>query len=298
MHRFGLLIILLLASSFARAAGDPFGARMRYDDVDLFYRVYDAAQGQPSARQLQREYIAGGSAGVRDFVPNRIKSGEALAAKIAEDRAMYERARKCGAALAAVERRMRSAYLALQALLPDAQLPDTTILIGRGNSGGTASRSGVLIGLEVVCDPKLSAAPLDVRLTHLIAHELGHTQQAGFKGDTLLAAALNEGVAEFVGELISGAPANGEMFAVADVRAKEIELAFAAEMMGTNTSRWLYNGPGTPKWPGDLGYWAGYRIAKSYIDRAPDKKAAIRSMLNSTDAQAFLKASGWVPGRI
>ena len=66
-------------------------------------------------------------------------------------------------------------------------------------------------------------------------------------------------------------------------------------MAGTDTTRWLYNGLGTPGWPGDLGYWIGYRIAGSYYDRAPDKRAAIRAMLKGTDARAFLKASGWTP---
>lgn len=277
------------------AAGDPFAARVRFDDVDRFYRVYDAAGGRPTADRLRRHYLDAGSAGVRDFVPDRIVSAEALATKIAEDRALYDRARACRAALPKVERRMRSAYLAYQTALPEADLPDVTILIGRGNSGGTAKPTGVLIGLEVVCDPQPGAVPLEVRMTHLVAHELGHTQQAYFRGDTLLDAALNEGVAEFIGELISGAPLNADLFARAEPRAAEIERAFAAQMTGTDTSRWLYNGPGTPEWPGDLGYWVGYRIAKSLYDRSADKREAIRTMLKGTDAASFLKASGWTP---
>lgn len=149
-----------------------------------------------------------------------------------------------------VERRMRAAYLAFQAALPDAELPDTTVLVGRGNSGGTAMPSGVLIGLEVACDPTGGASPLDVRLSHLIAHELGHTRQAFFAGDTLLAATLNDGVAELVAELTSGAPANAGMVA----RAGSIERAFAAEMNSTDGTRRLYNGAGTDGSPGDLGY--------------------------------------------
>ncbi len=295
MRKLLAMLTLIFASAGSQAAGDPFAARVRYDDVDRFYRAYDAARGRPSAKQLRRDYIQAGSPGVQDFEHYRIESPEALAAKITEDQAMYERARRCRVALPRVDRRMRAAYLAFQAALPEAELPDTTILIGRGNSGGTAKPAGVLIGLEVVCDPTPGAVPLDVRLTHLVAHELGHTQQAYFRGDTLLEAALNEGVAEFVAELISGAPLNFEMFAKADARAGEIERAFAAEMAGTDKRSWLYNGAGTNEWPGDLGYWVGYRIAKSFYDRSPDKRAAVRAMLKSTDERAFLKASGWTP---
>jgi len=291
------LAMLVLTSSAAGAAGDPFAARVRFDDVDRFYQIYDATNGKPNAEQLRRDYIEAGSPGVRDFVPNRIKSPEEFARTIAHDPKPYERARQCRPLLPQLERRARSAYLAFQAVLPKAKLPDTTILIGRNNSGGTAKPAGVLIGLEVMCDPKPGATPLVVRLEHLVAHELVHTQQASFGYDTLLSAALNEGVAEFVGELISGAPLNVEMFAWADARAGKIERAFATEMTGKDKSQWLYNGPGTPEWPMDLGYWVGYRIAKSFYDRAPDKREAVRTMLKSTDANTFLAASGWAPAK-
>jgi hypothetical protein len=44
------------------------------------------------------------------------------------------------------------------------------------------------------------------------------------------------------------------------------------------------------------GYWVGYRIAKSYYQHAPDKRAAIRAMIQMTDAQAILASSRWNPG--
>lgn len=288
-------ILLVFTPLAAQASGDPFAARVLFDDVDRFYKMFDAANGKPTADQVRRDYIEAGSPGVRDFIPSRIQSPEALAAKIAADRGLYERARRCQSILPKVERRMRASYLAFQWAYPEARLPDTTILIGRGNSGGTAKASGVLVGIEVMCDLQTGSMPVEIQLSNLIAHELVHTQKDNFRGNTLLAAALNEGVADFIGELISGAPVSTEIYAIADSRAAEIELAFAKEMNGTDKSRWLYNGPGTPEWPRDLGYWAGYRIAKSFYDRSQDKRAAIRTMLKSTDAQEFLALSGWAP---
>lgn len=270
---------------------------MRYDDVERFYRVLDDARGQPSPAILKRHYLEAGSDGVRDFIPYRIVSAEALARKIAADPKLYEQTRSCKRLLPGIERRVRASYLALQQLLPDATLPDTTILVGRGNSGGTARPSGVLIGLEVVCNPDAEGSSGEAMLGHLVAHELAHTQQAFFGGDTLLAAALNEGLAEFIGELISGQVLNAHHAAATKGREGEIERAFAREMHGTDKSRWLFNGPGTATWPGDLGYWIGYRIARSYFDRASDKRAAVRAMLAATDANAFLKASAWAPAR-
>jgi hypothetical protein len=292
-----MAILALLFTAAAPATAEPFAAHVRYDDVGRFFQVLDAARGRPTAEALQRDYLDTGSSGVRDFVPYRIESAQALAAKIAEDPQLYEKARKCRALLPNLEKRIRPAYLAFQQVLPEAKLPETTILIGRGTSGGTSRPSGVLIGLEVICDASMFGDGGDAVLGHLVAHELGHTQQAYFRGDTLLANALNEGVAEFIGELISGQVSNSQHARQVAGRESEIERAFVRDMRGTDRSRWLYNRPGTSDWPGDLGYWVGYRIAKSYFDRATDKRAAVRAMLAATDTEAFLKASGWASTR-
>jgi uncharacterized protein YjaZ len=138
-------------------------------------------------------------------------------------------------------------------------------------------------------------SPLDVRLTHMVAHEMVHSLQAGFAGETLLASSLNEGVAEFVCELISGRVSNIHLEAWTAGREAEIEQRFARDMNATDRSQWLYNGVGTPETPGDLGYWVGYRIARAYYERAPEKRRAIAEMLRAVDARAFLRDSGWRP---
>jgi uncharacterized protein YjaZ len=62
----------------------------------------------------------------------------------------------------------------------------------------------------------------------------------------------------------------------------------------TDLSQWLYNS--APERPGDLGYWVGYRIVKSYYQRADDKRQALRDIFEMTDPKAFLARSGWRPG--
>jgi hypothetical protein len=58
-----------------------------------------------------------------------------------------------------------------------------------------------------------SELSLEARLTNILAHELIHTQQRGFTGDTVLAASLTEGVAEFLAELtgrVTSAPLHAD----------------------------------------------------------------------------------------
>jgi len=69
-----------LAVALGAIAQSPKPPEIRTSDVDLFYRIYDASHGKPTAETLDRDYIQGGSDGVRQFVPDRIRSGDALAA--------------------------------------------------------------------------------------------------------------------------------------------------------------------------------------------------------------------------
>ena len=56
----------------------------------------------------------------------------------------------------------------------------------------------------------------------------------------------------------------------------------------SDLSHWLYNGPGS-----DLGYWVGYRIAKSFYDRTPNKRSAVARLLEESDPKVLLRESGW-----
>jgi hypothetical protein len=289
----------LIAGSAAAAA--PL-AEVRTGDVALFYKVYDAAHGAPTARALQTGYIDAGSDGVRQFIPDRIKSADALAAKIAQDRGVYDRARACMSVLPAVKARLAGAFRKLAALDPGASFPPVTILIGRNNSGGTTGKSGVLIGLEVACRATWLQADPEQRLFHLIAHEYGHVEQfPGTGGEDLapgsvLRQSLVEGGAELIAQLISGQVSNAHLQRWTRGRERQIDEAFLAEQDSKDLSHWLYNGVGTPRKPGDLGYWVGYRIARAYYDHAKDKRAALMTLLALNDPKAILAASGWKPG--
>jgi hypothetical protein len=271
-------------------------------DVELFFRVYDAAKGAPSAEVLQRDYLDAGSDGLRQFIPNRIVSADALATAISKHRDTYEKARTCAAELPDVRQRLAAALKKLGEIYPAAKFPPVTMLIGRGNTGGTPGKAGVLIGVETVCKADWMQADVGDRLVHLIAHEYAHVQQPIVErienpNDgtlTVLQVSLVEGVAELLAELTSGSISNIQLQRYAAGRELEIERAFLADANKTDLSAWLYNGRGTPDRPGDLGYWVGYRIAKQFYERSPDKLVAIRELITMEDAQDILRRSGWV----
>lgn len=274
------------------------GPNISIEDVNRFYRVYDAANGHPNADVLQHEYLDKGSEGLLQFAKLRHISGIAIAENLAKHPEMYSNARRCADVLPQVRQRLAVALRKLSELYPEAKFLPVTIAVGRGKPGGIGSPvTGVQIGLENICTVKWEDPNLEERFVHVIAHEFDHVQQVPALVDdehpTVLEASLIEGAADFVGELISG----GMAYSYAEQtksREKGIEAAFVPDEDKTDTSKWLYNS--TMEKQDDLGYWVGYRIVKSYYQHAVDKRGAVRDILEMKDPKAFLANSGWYAG--
>jgi hypothetical protein len=291
-----LAAALMLAGAAHAAAPEPV---VQIADVELFYRVYDAAGGHPSAEAVQRDYLDAGSDGLRTFARVRRTTAERIAEAIATRPEIYEKGRKCAGVLPATRKRLQKAMANLAGIYDDAKFPIVTVAIGRGRPVAVGSpTTAIQIGLEALCATDFLHSDLEDRFVYVIAHEFAHAQQAPMWAEreefTVLERSLVEGAAEFLCELMAGNVAYAHLRAKVAGREKEIESAFAAEVDSKDLSNWLDN-TGRHADP-DLGYWVGYRIVRAYYEKATDKKQAIRDILEMTDAHAFLGASGWRPG--
>ena len=287
------------ASAADRAA--TVGAVVQTGDVDLFYRVYDKAGGHPTAEQLQHEYLDQGSEGLHLLARLRNVSGQRIADTLTKNPALYADAKRCMAVLPQARERLETALHTLGRLYADARFPPVTIAIGRGKPVAVgAPDTGIQVGLEALCATDWLNPDVEDRIVYVLAHEYVHVQQVRAQAmsekerPTVLEISLIEGIAEFVGELTAGEVAYSRNAAAAAGHELEIETRFAADLDKTDLSDWAYNA--TPETPGDLGYWVGYRIAKAYYRKAPDKRQALREILEMDDAKAFLARSGWYPG--
>jgi hypothetical protein len=288
------------ASPPAAPAVLPVGPITHIEDVARFYRVYDAAHGHPTAEELQREYIDPGSPGLHHLAKIRNVTGETIAKAIALHPQIFADARRCMPVLPRVRLRVTAALRTLARLYPKAKFPPVTVAVSRGKPAGVADASGVIIGLEASCAVTYFNPNLEDRFVHEIAHEYTHVQQAlqspafyNSPRPTVLQMSLIEGAAEFVATLISGESAYHSPYAP-KARDGEVETQFVADENKTDLSQWIDNGTLTT--PGDLGYWVGYRIVRSYYEHAPDKRRALRNIIEMKNAKAFLAKSGWHPG--
>jgi hypothetical protein len=165
--RFVLIVIILGPFCFdIRAQGitklttnhDPETAVISTADVDLFWKAYDewkmAANSAPDqlAAILDRDYVKKGSQGVQDFIPHRITSADALAKSILTDPKYYETVRTNTEKMQSFVPEIRKGFERLKQIYPDAIFPPVYFVIGRRNSGGTDSESGLIIGAEMFAD--------------------------------------------------------------------------------------------------------------------------------------------------
>lgn len=295
----GTLACALIA--IVAVGASPKGIEIRTEDVTRFYQVYEAADGHPSAEQLQHGYLDPGTPGLHHLAKVRNVTADRIAQAIETHPQLYTDAKACIDVLPRVRERLNADFRKLLILYAEAEKPPVTIVVGRGRPLAISGPGdGVQIGIEAMCSPIARALNpnVDDRFIHVIAHEYVHTQQTSKLADddhpTVLERSLLEGTAEFIGEMISGDVAYGMFRASTKGHEKEIETKFAADVDKTDLSAWIDNT--TPEKLGDLGYWVGYRISKSYYQQAPNKPAAIREIIQMNDPHAFLTKSGWHPG--
>jgi hypothetical protein len=299
IDRIGIVASALLCFAHSASSKETATPSIHIEDVSRFFAIYDAAAGQPSAEQLQRDYLDRGSEGLGHFAKMRRITGARIADTLAKEPQIYSQAKRCMDVLPRVRERVTVALRTLIQLYPQAKLPSVTIAVGRGKPVGVGSPvTGIQIGLEALCATEYMHPNVEDRFVYVIAHEYAHVQQyqplVDKEHPTVLEGSLMEGAAELTAELMAGSVSNIAQAAMAKGREREIETAFLADVDKTDVSAWLYNG--TREKSGDLGYWVGYRIAKTYYQRAADKQQALREILDMTDPKALLAKSGWYPG--
>jgi hypothetical protein len=205
-------------TKYVKDHSDPNKARFITADIARFWKAYDhaiAAVPKDRAAIFQREYIDRGTLGLEDL--NRISrvDSEGLA-KIIESYASYYKAiRQVTLDIEKQRAETVSAFRKLKDLYPQASFPDTYLVIGHFEGGGTASNEGLLIGAEMYArapgvptvelgEWENSHAQAPSELPPVIAHEMVHFHQAYSSQDSLLCKCLNEGSADFISELMVG----------------------------------------------------------------------------------------------
>lgn len=304
----GFLFVLLLGACVASAPAshDPARARLVTEDIPRFWAAFDARGRIGTVKALDSLYLEPGTRGLREWKRKRLDDAATMAQTVDGAARYYESARASTLRADAEMPRIRDAFDKLARLYPAATFPDVYFVIGRLSSGGTPSGAGLLIGVEMFgrtnaeivsrMSPWLQQVLRPIEdLPGIVAHELIHHQQPGRGGSSLLARAVREGSADFIGEMISGLNINAHVHAwVAAEPGRERALwaEFEPRMHGRDDTGWFSTeNPNTR--PKDLGYYLGYRIAQAYYQKMDDKTQALRDIIMTRNADEFLGKSGY-----
>jgi hypothetical protein len=169
-------------------------------------------------------------------------------------------------------------------------------VVGAGNTAATASPSGVVLALEMICQSKLPFDDIRKVLTSYIAHELVHvlqyrlTTRKSFDFN-LLEISLLEGSADFMAELIleDDYVLDDERVAYGENHRSTLVKDFKPNMLTKDYRPWLYTPVSSMEkaMPMDMGYWIGYLISKNFIGEGKE----IRELLTLSDAESVANVS-------
>lgn len=283
-----LLIVLIFSTQVVGQSileTDPLQAKFVLTDIPLFWQCFDQLE---TTKDPFSAYLKKGSAGLKDFVPYRIESSKNLLKKVKARKADYLAIRENSTQIHRVTDSILIYFQAFKQLYGAAVFPTTYFVMGAFNSGGTSTKTGLIIGVEMQTDIN--------RIPVIVAHELIHfNQQYPPAKINLLRQSIMEGSADFLAELIVGAPTHHDYLAYFRNHEAALCAEFVQIMYDKQYKGWLYGSMGKKAdRPNDLGYAMGYQITAAYYQQATNKQEAIRDILNIRDFDAFLAASGYL----
>lgn len=294
--------------------------KLHTEDLPRFFRAFDSVVTTPdTAKQaafIQKLYVDQASQGLKEFMELRGGTTHKWRKFIEENKAALVKKRSQILSVLDQETEILKRIALFKTYYPNFRDGDIYFCVGINNSGGTIRDNTVYIGTEVAAGNQPNWA------VFIVLHEFTHTQQYEQRNfnklihneqllreyeqthKNLLGKCIAEGMADFVAELVLGQPL-AQLYpdrhtTFGQKHEQRVWAEFKDEMnQAFNWKRgWLYNEleiDGKPV--RDLGYFVGYRICKSYYEKAKDKKQALAYMieLNLTDetAKNFLLASGY-----
>ena len=285
---------------------DPRKLKIIDTDVNNFWLAYDKAEADSArAKEIyQKYYFDKGTVALEFYYENKIKTVANFVKIHNRKRNYYKTCRANTLKAGQMKNQYRQSFINLKKIYPQAIYPPIYFVMGKLNSGGTVSPDGLILAMDHAC---MSSAVDTSELTtwekknikditelpHTVAHELIHYEQKAMASDTtLLRAAIVEGMADFIGELIAGKNSNERLLIFARGKETKIWEDFKKEMYLNRAYNWIANSDQeTADKPADLGYWVGYQICKAYYKEAKNKRQAIYDMLHIKDYKDFLVKS-------
>ena len=301
----GILFVMLLQSvAWAQHT-------ISTQDITHFWEAYDALTSAQSKEDsisiIQERYIDRATEHFKTFIHIRKFTAEEYVALLGKYPQFWISVRPLTENIVNRKDEIEIVLQKFKSELPAFEIPDVCFAIGCLRTGGTIGNNLILIGSEIaaanteVVKDELSPWLKSIigntgDIVSMVAHEAVHTRQRGkLRNAGLLVPVLNEGIADFVTEKISGMNINTVVHAYGKENACAIRDEFndAIQNKSTDLKPWLYNGNNSGGRVADLGYFVGYAIAELYYNKQSDKQKALEWLLDRSKYKKIYELSGY-----
>lgn len=288
-------------------------------DIVRFWNTYDKLNLcktlQDSVEMLSKHYFMVGTSSFQGSIKMRPMTAFDMANTLKEFPKFYASLRKNSMSVVQVKPHVQEIFNRFKKLYPRFVSAKAHFHVGILKFAGTLDSNTLYVGSDVAfsdkncdfseIDVKIPAfapilkrdKPLDRMVLEIIAHEGVHIQQYDKQPKKhncdLLAAVINEGAADFIGELLAGSHINPTIKSYGDAHEKELWDMLNNNLCDGNYGQFLYNYGSTERgnMPPDMGYYIGYKICESYYKNAPDKAQAVVDIIEMNDVKTFLTKS-------
>ncbi|MCO6512122.1 MAG: hypothetical protein J5I65_15155 [Aridibacter famidurans] len=298
-----LVLFPIAANGQPQFAMTPETAKVVSSDIANFVEAMDKfSAGGDKVQTIQELYFDRGSPGLQEFVKRFGLNASELAKAYEKNPEQFAGLKGFLERFEEFEMIFRDDLRSYKKIYPKAMFAPTYFLVGADKGIGQASAVGQLVSVETAYhDPE--------RISTLAVHEVTHFQQAVATGpekytalysqkDNMLGIILREGGADFVTYKLV-AEGKRPYSRLQHLERSEVELwdKFQRDLKDQNKKFWLEVSfdDANSGYAYMLGYALGYKIVRSYYDRAEDKARALADILAIADPEEFLKKSGYSP---
>ena len=282
-------------------------------DIDNFWKAYDllseAETRADSIQVMQTHYIEKASDGFKEFLRVRNFTAEEYVQKLGLYPKFWASVRPLTEAIENRRAEIIGVFNQYEAKVPDFKRPEVCFAIGGLRTGGTISGNLILIGSEIAAsDTTIDKSELKGWLstvigntgdiTAMIAHETIHVLQFNKRKFNLIIGVMSEGIADFLAIELLGFNINKPIYDYGDAHECDLWKAFKQDMIEhpDGHRRWLYQGNRSGNRPADLGYYLGFKVAQAYYEKQPNKRKAIKDLLNVKKYPKIIAKSGYTGG--
>jgi hypothetical protein len=278
-------------------------------DIDLFWSVFDKANGEYTPERFEDDYFFNGTNGLEQYFYKKVQSAEAMTNKLNNEDFLkyYTSIRTTSVNLDIINNAIRNSLILFDDLYDDANFSDVYLLMGSFAAGGTVLQNGdIAVGVEFFMDSQDSntlGLPNYLKevlktsdfIPTIVIHELVHFQQLNFaeqeglnlSNRSLLEVCISEGVSEYIAFLVTDRFTTMHLTDYFSSNEEELKQRFISEMNSSDYSNWLFNLGSGIDIPADLGYYIGFKIAEKHYENYH----SIERLIEIEDANQFLEES-------